>query len=320
MTADLTATTPAGYESWSAAEKHRWMWEELFCAGEYSPVERPDLTLAKPWTMASVGAKPDVLSRTLDRTDDLMEADRPKIIHAQGVAAMVELRIAGDSPFTGVLGGGPTPVGVARFSLATPPSGKKSFTPGLGLKVFVDGAPSLDLLAMNHTVGQGRDHNVFANTFSHDLRGEHSALRPPQKLLAFFFRMVSTQPRRLTIDHLATTRPDGSTEAAPAVPDRLVFHPHRAVKAVYRTTAKEDFRVPFLSLEPELDLYEIEAIGPHEERRVIGTITATSTFVCAPGVDRLFFRHHVAEADRLRRWDLRRINNVFRPEAESERD
>ena len=293
--------TPSGYEGWKATEKLDWLWREVVEPHEYTPVTRPDLTMASPATMMRVAGRREVLARTLDRTDDLMEPDRPKIIHAQGSVALIRLETESDSPFTGVLA--PSPIGgargIMRISLAVPAVGRASFTPGFGLKLPVDGRPSLDILAMNHTVGQGRDVNIFANTFTHDLCHEHKELRPPQKLLQFFFRRVSREPRRLVIDDFATTTRSGDTVAAPVRPERLVFRPGRGVRRQFRGRRVEDFRESLARVDAGSTLYEVESVDGDQPPRVIGRIVLESAFVVSAGGDRLFFRHPVSAADRI---------------------
>jgi hypothetical protein len=294
--------TPSGYEGWKAAEKLDWLWHELIEPHEYTPVTRPDLTMASPVTMLRVAGSRQVLARTLDRADDLMEPDRPKIIHAHGSVALVRLETEADSPFTGVLA--PSPVGgargIMRISLAVPAVGRAAFTPGFGLKLAVDGRPSLDILAMNHTVGQGRDVNIFANTFTHDLCHEHKELRPPQKLLQVFFRRVSHEPRRLVIDDFAATTRSGDTVTEPVRPERLVFRPGRDVRRQFRRRKVEDFRESLARVDVGSVLYEVESVDGGEAPRVIGRIVLESAFIASAGGDRLFFRHPVAEADRIR--------------------
>lgn len=292
---------PSGFRHWAGIAKQQWIREHVIEATEYSPVERPDLAMTPPWTMASIAASPTTLVRTFDRTDDVMEPGRPKIIHTQGVVAMIEMKIGDESPFTGVLGPNRRAPGLVRMSLAVPPKGKGSITPGMGLKLFIDGAPSLDLLAMNHTVGQGRDFNLFSNTFTHDLRNEHEELRPPQKIMSFFFKRVTSQPRRLTIDHLAATDPDGGGVSDPKVPKRLVFRPHADVRRVFHGKHGHDFRDPLMGIDEMTTLWTIEAVdaAPDGGSLSIGTITTTSQFRASSGGDRLFFRHHVSPDDRL---------------------
>ncbi len=292
---------PSGFQRWAGLAKQQWIREHVIEATEYTPVERPDLEMAAPWTMASIAASTSALVRTLERTSDTMEPGRPKIIHTHGVVAMIEFAMNDESPFTGVLGPNQRTHGLVRMSLAVPPKGKGSITPGMGLKLFIDGAASLDLLAMNHTVGQGRDFNLFSNTFTHDLRNEHEELRPPQKLMSFFFKRVTTQPRRLTIDHLAAVEPDGTEVDRPVVPERLVFRPHRDVRRVFHDKQGHDFRDPLLGVDTSTCLWTIEAVGAAADGGplTIGTITTTSRFRASSGGDRLFFRHHVAPEDRL---------------------
>jgi hypothetical protein len=258
--------------------------------------------MASPVTMLRVAGPRKVLARTLDRTDDLMAPDRPKIIHAQGSVALVRLETEPDSPYSGMLA--PEPVGggrgLMRISLAVPAVGKAAFTPGFGLKLPVDGRPSLDILAMNHTVGQGRDVNVFANTFTHDLRDEHDELRAPQKLLQVFFRRVSSEPRRLVIDDFVTTTRSGDTVAEPMCPARLVFRPGSGVRHQFRCRMVEDFRDSLARVEVGSKLYDVEAVDGDEQSRVIGRIMLEERFTASAGGDRLFFRHPVAETDRIR--------------------
>ncbi len=299
---ERSITTPAGYVGWSAAQKHEWVWETLLCGHEHHPVDRPDLEMAGAWTMLTIAGRRSQLQKTLDHDGDCMPTGRPKIIHTRGVAAMVEFVPDASSPFTGILGpvpsGGAT--GVCRMSLAVPPSGARSFTPGMGLKFFVDGAPSLDTLAMNHTVGQGRDINVFANTFTHDLTGEHEELRVPQKVMSVAFRRVSSNPRRLSIAHFAEWCADGSRPDLPHVPDRLVFRPHREVVEHYNASWDDDVRDPIIALPSGIGLYTVEAANAADGAPLpIGELRTTTRFVSSPGADRLFFRHHVVEDDRV---------------------
>ncbi len=296
--------TPDGYIAWPAASKAAWMWDNLIQATAHTPVSRPDLTMTKPWPMASVALLPKVLARTFSRSDDVMEATRPKIIHTQGTVALIELATYDDSPFSGILGPPMTggAVGLLRLSLAIPPKAKKSVTPGIGIKFFVDGAASLDVLAMNHTVGQGRDINLFSNSFTHDLRHEHGELRTPQKLMAALFKRVVPEPRHLTIDHLAAVTRNGSPLAQPLVPERLVFRPHGDVLRVFKGHHDEDYRVTVGRVEAGTSLYYVDAVGagPAGADLTIGEIRLTKSFVSSDGGDRLFFKHSTTPENLIR--------------------
>ena len=291
---------PGDFEAWSAAEKARWIEEKLIGSTIYPDVGRPPLAPVNKRQMIAIAGRSRVLARTLDRTDDLMEPKRPKIIHPFGSVAMVALETLPTSEFSGVLAapdvGGAT--GLVRLSLVTEPKGKFAVTPGLGIKLFVDGAPSLDLLAMNHTVGQGRDHNLFSNTFTHDLRNEHSELRAPQRALQVFFKKVTSEPRWLTIDHFAAVTARGEPVAKPRVPDRMVFRPHPDVRRTFQGRQGEDFRDTLARIEPGSILYNVEAVGFDGTSTTIGHLRTTSQFTSSHGGDRIFFRHVVHEPSR----------------------
>lgn len=303
MSTSAVPAEPPGYAGMKATEKIDWLWNTLIGETLYRPTTRPDLTMASPPTMLRIAGPTKTLAWTLDNDTDVMAPTRPKIIHAQGSVARIEFETSGDSPYSGVLAAPPAggAIGLLRMSLAVPPSGKRAVTPGIGLKLLVDGKPALDLLAMNHTVGQGRDINLFANSFTHDLTYEHTQLRPPQKLLQLFFKRVSAQPRRLTIDHLVETTADGSVVAEPRRPGRIVFLPHPDVRRVFRRRADEDFRDTLARVDEGSALYDVVAVHDEtdEPSHTIGVLRLTGRFCSSTGGDRLFFRHVQDPADRL---------------------
>lgn len=302
------AQMPAGYQAWSADDKAEWLEKTLIVASEYNPVERPELSVANPLAMYQVAGRPASLARSLDRSNDLMEDGRPKIIHVQGSVAMVDFNTFENSDWTGVLaspGAGGGARGLVRMSLAIPPERNKAVTPGMGLKLLIDATPSLDLLAMNHTVGQGRDFNLFSNTFTHDMSEEHKELRLPQKVLQYFFKKVTSQPRQLTIDHFASVDRHGNIVDEPKVPNRLLFRPHDDVAKLFRGKHGEDYRETLGRIEPGSILYHVEVVHPiapdgaRMPNTVIGEIKTATRFAASAGGDRLFFRHMVAPEDRV---------------------
>lgn len=296
--------TPSGYERWSGAEKLTWLWD-LITETAHAPTALPDLRLpfqARPVAEVAVVTRKAELEKALDRTDDLMEPGRPKVIHAFGAVAQVELATDAASPYTGLLApppeGGAT--GLIRLSLVAQVVGKAAVTPAFGLKLLIDGRPSADVLAMNHVVGQGRDFDLFSNTMTNDLSDEHRELRPPQQVMSVLFTRISRQPRRLVCTHLVDQRHDGSAVADPVEPRRLVFHPTVAAKQVFLGQADVDFRHVLATRVPEgTVLYDVEALGP-QGAAMIGTLRTRSPFVSSDGGDRLFFRHVQDPRDRRR--------------------
>lgn len=292
--------TPPGYEGWAAAAKHGWLWDTLVRGTEPTEAWLPPLVLPfqrRPLTELGIVLRKAQLEKALTRTSDVMEPGRPKIIHARGSAAMIELETTDESPFSGLLaapaaGGGA--IGLIRMSLVTKVSGKKSYIPAMALKLLIDRHPSADVLAMNHTVGQGRDFNMFSNPMTNDLSEEHRELRTPQKVMARLFARVSREPRRLTVAHLTARRRDGSAVDAPVTPDRLVFRPTQEAKRAFQGKADVDFRRVLANVGVGVPLYDVEGLlGPPDQRTVesVGVLRTSTSFVSSPGGDRLFFRH-----------------------------
>ena len=287
--------TPPGYEQWTAAAKDRWLWDTLITGTAHAPTGLPPLRLpftTEPWAEIGVVTRRERLAETLHRTSDLMEPGRPKVIHALGAVARVELRTADDSRFTGLLGPPPAggAIGLLRMSLVAKVTPKAAYTPGFGLKLLIDGKPSADTLGMSHVVGQGRDFDLFSNTMTTDLSDEHRELRPPQRLMSVLFRRVSRRPRRLVVTHLADQHRDGTAVDRPAAPRRLVFHPTDAAREIFERQAGVDFRRVLADVPAGTALYDIEGLQAGGDGPV-GVLVTRSPFVSSDGGDRLFFRH-----------------------------
>jgi hypothetical protein len=296
--------TPPGYAGWTAKEKHAWLWETLVLGTVPDDPWLPPLVLPfqqRPMSEVGIVVRKSQLEKAITRTSDVMEPGRPKLIHARGSVAMVELEADERSPYTGLLGtpdaGGCS--GLIRMSMVQKPSGKKSHIPAFGLKLLIDGNASADLLAMNHTIGQGRDFDMFSNDVTNDLTETHLEIRTSQRLMSRFFSRVSDEPRRLTVNHLVDRRRDGSVVTDPAAPDRLIFRPTAEAKKIFRGKAGVDFRRVLAGVDPGVALYTVEGvIGPPDDRSVdpVGVLRTTTRFVSSPGGDRLFFRHVQDEA------------------------
>ncbi|MFT7645777.1 MAG: hypothetical protein ACI8Y4_000510 [Candidatus Poriferisodalaceae bacterium] len=305
MTAYEQPGAPLGFQSLPAADKLSWF-EEQFEATAYTPVTGPDLAFPPKRQLAKVLAVvmcPRRLVQTLDRTDDLMDPARPKVIHTQGAVACIAITIGADSPYTGILAPSPSggATGLIRMSLAAPPTRKKAFVPGIALKCLIDGRESADLLAVNHTNGQGRDHNLFSNSLSHDLMDQHQELRLPQKMMKKLFMRVSSEPRRLSIEHFGTHGRNGHPAGKPRVPDKLTFVPTAEARALFVGRAGEDYRTVLGEVSEGTRLYDIVATDDAADgpARTIGAISVTTPFVASLAGDRLFFRHVQHKADRV---------------------
>ena len=291
--------TPPGYAGWTAKEKHAWLWNTLVLATVPDGPWMPPLVVPfqqRPVTEAGIVLRTSQLEKAITLTSDVMEPGRPKFIHARGSVAMVELETDERSPYTGLLGapdaGGCT--GLIRMSMVQKPSGKKSHIPAFGLKLLIDGEASADLLAMNHTIGQGRDFDMFSNSMTNDLTEAHTELRAPQRVMARLFARVSDEPRRLTVNHLVGRHRDGSVVTDPVAPDRLIFTPTAEAKKIFKGKAGVDFRRVLAGVDTGVPLYSVQGVvGPPDDRSVgpVGVLRTTTRFVSSPGGDRLFFRH-----------------------------
>lgn len=293
---------PPEFVTRTAGEKADWLWEHLILATRHEPSELPTLRMpfqSQPLKELAVVCKRDELEKALTRTEDVMEPGRPKVIHAFGSVARIELETDEASPFTGLLAAPPDggAIGLLRMSLVASVARNRAFTPGIGLKFFVDGAPSADLLAMNHTVGQGRDFDLFSNTMTNDLSDEHEELRPPQKIMGVMFDRVSHRPRRLVSDHLTSQTRRGAAVHTPVTPRRLVFTPTAEAHQVFEGQAGVDFRLVLQGVEAGTPLWRVDGLMGVDPQPV-GLVRTTSPFVSSDGGDRLFFRHVQDPRDR----------------------
>ncbi len=300
MTFDpLNLAVPDGYNGWLANAKAEWLWDRLIMGTAYDTTTLPALRLpfqAQPIKEIGVVVRRDELAQVFHRDDDLMEAGRPKVIHAFGSVAQVSFEVDASSPFTGLFAAGDRggAIGLLRMSLVARVKRAAAFTPGFGLKLLVDKQSSADLLAMNHTVGQGRDFNVFSNTMTNDLSDEHKELRPPQKAMGVLFNRVSENPRRLVLSHFVDRHRDGSKVEEPAMPRRLVFRPSVDAKHSFSGQAGVDFRRVLATIEPGTVLYDVVGLtGPAGslDSVPVGKVRVTAPFTASAGGERLFFRH-----------------------------
>lgn len=300
----MRLTTPEGYEGWTADQKWAWLWNTLIGGTAHTETQLPPLVLpfkTSPLAEASIVLRPAELDKALTRTSDLMEVGRPKVIHAKGAVAGVQLVTVDRSPYTGLLAPAPDggATGLLRMSLVAKVDRKASFTPALALKLLVDGQPSADVLAMNHTVGQGRDFNLFSNTMTNDLSSTHSELRLAQRLMSRLFERISHQPRRMVSSHLAERTSDGGDVDDPRAPQRLIFEPTTQARELFRGRADVDFRLVLAEVPAGTELYTVTGVEG-DGREPIGVVRTTTSFVSSDGGDRLYFRHVHAPEDRKR--------------------
>eukprot|EP00877_Chromochloris_zofingiensis_P011191 jgi/Chrzof1/6325/Cz18g04100.t1 len=217
---------------------------------------------------------------------------RVKALHTVGVSAPVDFVVTGDSGYTGVFRSGG--VGILRLSLGR--NKENPFTPGLALKVLIDGRPSVNFHAMYSLDGQGSDINFFEHTFTNRL-GKPDGL--VVKALGALFHAalphVSDDPRgrpadarTLPLVDSASVESDGTLVDAPRAPDTLLVVPQANPMFVTGT----DFHHTIMQhLNPGDDVYKVVAVNNEQERQVVGVIRLRDRFTASRHGDDMFFQH-----------------------------
>jgi hypothetical protein len=279
------------YEELSGCEKQDYLWDTRILPSVYGEGggTRPSFDAAGGW-QALLGAPGALFSldRSFDHISDEMPRGRRKFIHPFGSVALIEFQALPDSPYTGILSAD-SACGLARLSLAGPPS-FIGYTPGMALKFFVDGKPSVNLQVMNSLNGQGRNQNFFENPFSNSIEEPTGFVL---RTLAWWFGLFVDNPFYLGLDHVASTTPEGDTLEDSVVPYELVFVAADGISIPPDTD--RDLRDELADLEPGTILYEVYARDSEEAGAdiLIGHIVTLSHFEASEwGDQKLFFRHH----------------------------
>lgn len=187
-------------------------------------------------------------------------------------------------------------------------SDRDNVSPGLALKLFVDGRPSANLSALYSLDGQGAEQNIFAHTLT---TAVDEAASLSGKFSSLLFRRVSRYPRRLAVSDFAAFRQDGTRETKPVAPFQIFFRPLLgAESAAKENSVSGGFREQLDQAPVDAKVYEVLAASfsdyghPPEEilelgnketdarAAVIGHLTLKSIFLAsAYGDDWLFFKH-----------------------------
>ena len=291
------APIPADYETRSAKDKLDILWSrELATKYDKFPAWPSALSVLKGVTFSR-------LSATMDTRSDFLPSERAgmKQVHTFGSVAKVELIADATTRFTGMFKGG---IGLARFSLAHDPNAG-GFTPGLALKLLIDGQPSQNLQAMWKIDGHDndgsdpqagpRDNNVndfFFHPFSNIIPDPAGT---GTKLIADIFSRVNNTPGHLDIDELARIDRTGALVAKSAAPPRIFFTPTAAVRAVKRANSSAvDFRDDLAKIPINTVVYDVLAAEEDDGAAQvhIGQLVLRSELVAAhDGDEVLFFKH-----------------------------
>lgn len=286
-------------EAQSASEKERHLFE-LVEKSAYGD-NLPEIVGPSAWAATSLlDASYD--SQVFSHPGDIMITGRQKLIHGYGTTALVSFSPSVHHPYTGLLSSG-APHGIIRISFARPPSANE-LIPGIGLKFFIDGKPSLNVLAMPSLDPQS-EANIFAHPYTTDLKAPQWSflkwlLENRFASALSYVGLGGGNPRSLSLTQLVSQTSMGERVSSPVDPFALVFVPTKELSNLCDSEAYQDFRVQLEGKGKGVPLFEVFAKGSPEGKLVsVGTITATSNFIASAfGDEKLYFRHppvHVAE-------------------------
>lgn len=282
MSFGMYAQLPCNYQDLSSEEKRELLWDEIVKSHEEDPLPQ--------FTGTSFG---EVLAKlkglfnlkpTFDYTSDELPEGRIKIIHANGSVGKIAFVPATGHPFTGIYQTGG--IGVARLSLATPPS-DDNYIPGMAIKILVSNHPSLNLHVMNLLEGQKENWNYFAKEFSNHISHPTSwTLSAIEKI----FEWTRDPANNLPLWHLAAWTSEGRINSIPVFPERIYFRPTSMVKDLIPENSREDFRTSLLQV-PMGPIYEVFGEYQGTEYHVGTLMLESQLFASTYGDKHLFFQH-----------------------------
>ena len=302
---------PTAYESWTAEEKYLFwnstMEEETVENLSKSPSDRSGNF---PSAFEKIQfLTTDDFSPTFDRFRDDLPYTHAKRIRSVGGIGLVSWKPTPDpehNPYTGFFATG-TPHALIRLSY-TSPNDESGTTPGLSLKLFRDGMPSSNLLAMESLEGQTGG-NFFQYDFSNHLAPAKTALL---KYVGRRFSRYSCPSTRTGLSEVALST-EMLTNFNPAsiefqqslesmnFPFRLIFRPDPALTERFADYPPEgDLFAMLTSIEVGTRLYDIYAIEEAFDTKEIhvGHLELTRALQASIIGDKvLFFRHQKVEED-----------------------
>lgn len=279
-------TLPPDYQSLKSEEKLSILWNEKIVPTTYTVL--PPIKFTSIFWKFFKLLSPSYLAVSFNLVSDEFPKNRERLIHPNGAVATVEWVADPDVQMSGIFETGA--IGLARLSLAGNPHAARSYIPGMGLKLLIDGNPSVNLQVMHSLMGQGKDQNFFKENFSNIIPD------PPFFLWLFAkaFATAKNPPTVLNVDHLSLIQRDG----APVEEDRIIsvyqiiLVPNHELYIDSKTP--NDFREELAKIKENSLLYSLYIRHTKKGELVkIGSLVTRSRFISsAYGDERLFFQHY----------------------------
>lgn len=294
----FASTLPVDYEKWSGPAKRDFLWNDRILPNQYRFFEPTHLgtackvALNTPVSMLSLFQS---FNNASDEVPKIFIFNRRKVIHPIGVVAKVRYRAT--NSFTGLLGERDV-VGLVRLSIAAPLLPGVPFTPGMALKLFVDGKPSVNTHALHSLDGQGRDMSFFRYPFNTELPAPRS---PLLKAAAVWFSFFSKNPLRLGVEPFTTWQKDGTRVANPSPLYSLSFEAPAETKVLYNQLSASwgrgtDFRTLLQQFKGPLVLFKVYARTAQGSLIPVGELELEDSPVASSySENNLFFNHTHSE-------------------------
>lgn len=289
------------YQAQSAVKKQSELWSKILETKYWANFIHQALSTASKEQRKNL-EKTEYLKISFTHHSDEFPPGRIRLIHATGGVAKISLVRTEESKHTGLFQTGAR--GLVRLSLAAPQIantlGLAPFIPGMGLKLFIDGKESVNLMTMNSLDGQ-ESKNIFSATFTNDLptpKVEEST----KKMFEAFKQTVEelspgSNPLFLNLAHWARINSDGSEVKNPVAPHSIVLVPTAMAQESYSCCSSfpKDFRGRLANVDAGTIIYTIYTKATKVGPLVLwGNIITDSEFVASQyGDQSLFFRHHL---------------------------
>lgn len=266
---------PAGpaHEAGRPAEKQAAVWREASAAPYGALPALGSKGVGENFWDTLAALRIRLLDKTFADASDVRPA-RTKIFHPFGSVATVAYEAVPGHPYTGLFAS--DGAGLARLSLATDAD---TYIPGIALKLFVQGRPSVNIHAIPSFEPQ-TSRDFFA-------RSPSNVIPEPTAFAIKLFSKIAVKvadPLRRPVDHVAAVNQDGSAVAAPRAPHQLFFRP---AEVHFPADSTADFRDLLATIPPGTVIYAVYAGDVH-----IGNVRTTSRLVASEWGDRvLHFKH-----------------------------